>query len=247
MAEPFSFSEQQAEHILDMTLGRLTRLGRANLEEEMEELRRTIAELEAILGDPARLRGVIATELGEIRAKYANDRRTAGHPRPGRARRRGPHQRRGDRRDDDPGRLHQGRAGGVVPHPGPGRARRPGSATQGRGPVDNVVHTTTLAHLCCSRTRDVSYRLRAHEVPMKERTARGTAVVNLLPLSPSETIEAIVATQDFDSERLPAVRHQDGPGEEDGVLRVRQVTARGLHRHRSARRRRARPGGGHLR
>ncbi len=57
MAEPFSFSEQQAEHILDMTLGRLTRLGRANLEEEMEELRRTIAELESILGDPARLAG----------------------------------------------------------------------------------------------------------------------------------------------------------------------------------------------
>ena len=69
MAEPFSFSEEQAEHILDMTLGRLTRLGRANLEEEMEELRRTIAELESILGDPARLRAVIATELGEIRAE----------------------------------------------------------------------------------------------------------------------------------------------------------------------------------
>ena len=57
MAEPFSFSEQQAEHILDMTLGRLTRLGRAKLEEEMEELRRTIAELESILGRPGAARG----------------------------------------------------------------------------------------------------------------------------------------------------------------------------------------------
>ena len=60
MAEPFSFSEEQANHILDMTLGRLTRLGRSELEEEMAELRETIAELEAILGDPVRLRGVIA-------------------------------------------------------------------------------------------------------------------------------------------------------------------------------------------
>src|ERR1700726_533316 len=51
MAEPFSFTEVQATHILDMTLGRLTRLGRSELEEEMEALRATIAELEAILSD----------------------------------------------------------------------------------------------------------------------------------------------------------------------------------------------------
>ena len=67
MAEPFEFSEMQAEHILDMTLSRLTRLGRANLEEEMAELRETIAELEAILGDDGKLRGVIKDEMGEIR------------------------------------------------------------------------------------------------------------------------------------------------------------------------------------
>ena len=57
MAEPFSFSEDQSNHILDMTLGRLTRLGRSELESEMQELRQTIAALEEILGDPARLRG----------------------------------------------------------------------------------------------------------------------------------------------------------------------------------------------
>ena len=68
-----------------MTLGRLTRLGRTNLEEEMAKLRETIAELEAILGDPARLRGVIAAELGEIRTKFANDAPDRDHPRPRRA------------------------------------------------------------------------------------------------------------------------------------------------------------------
>jgi len=56
MNEPFSFSEEQANHILDMTLGRLTRLGRSELEAEMAQLRATIAELEAILADPVRLR-----------------------------------------------------------------------------------------------------------------------------------------------------------------------------------------------
>ena len=71
-AAPFEFSEVQAEHILDMPLHRLTRLGRANLEEEMAKLRETIAELEAILGDEVKLRGVIKDELGEVRDEYAS-------------------------------------------------------------------------------------------------------------------------------------------------------------------------------
>jgi DNA gyrase subunit A len=200
MAEPFSFSEEQAEHILDMTLGRLTRLGRANLEEEMEELRRTIAELEAILGDPARLRSVIATELGEIRAKYADDRRTVITHDPGEL---GVE----DLISDEEIVVTMTRAGYIKAVPA-GSFR-----TQGRGGrgvqgarlkeedlIDNVVHTTTLAHLLLFSNKGRVYRLRAHEVPMKERTARGTAVVNLLPLGVGETIEAIVATRDFDSE-----------------------------------------------
>ena len=199
MAEPFSFSEEQSEHILDMTLGRLTRLGRANLEEEMEELRRTIAELEAILGDPARLRAVIAGELGEIRAKFADDRRTVITHDPGEL---GVE----DLISDEEIVVTMTRAGYIKAVPA-GSFR-----TQGRGGrgvqgarlkeedlVDDVVHTTTLAFLLLFSNRGRVYRLRAHEVPMKERTARGTAVVNLLPLSPSEKIQAIVATRDFDS------------------------------------------------
>ena len=199
MAEPFSFSEEQSEHILDMTLGRLTRLGRANLEEEMEELRRTIAELESILNDPARLRAVIATELGEIRTKFADDRRTVITHDPGEL---GVE----DLISDEEIVVTMTRAGYIKAVPA-GSFR-----TQGRGGrgvqgarlkeedlVDDVVHTTTLAFLLLFSNRGRVYRLRAHEVPMKERTARGTAVVNLLPLSPSEKIQAIVATRDFDS------------------------------------------------
>jgi len=76
MAEPFSFSEIQATHILDMTLGRLTRLGRTELAEEMAKLLETIAELEAILADDGKLRGVIAEEMTAIRDKYADPRRS---------------------------------------------------------------------------------------------------------------------------------------------------------------------------
>ncbi len=71
MAGPFEFSDVQAEHILDMQLSRLTRLGQADLEEEMAKLRQTMAELEAILGDQAMLNGVVKTELGEIKARLA--------------------------------------------------------------------------------------------------------------------------------------------------------------------------------
>src|SRR5579885_1478878 len=75
MAAPFEFSEIQANHILDMTLSRLTRLGRAQLDEELAKLRETIAELEAILSDPGKLRQVIKDEMGEIRAKHAEPRK----------------------------------------------------------------------------------------------------------------------------------------------------------------------------
>src|SRR3954467_12538838 len=74
MAAPFEFSEEQANHILDMTLGRLTRLGRSELEEEMAKVRQTIAEREAILNDDARLRTVIREELTEVRDTYATPR-----------------------------------------------------------------------------------------------------------------------------------------------------------------------------
>jgi len=199
MAEPFSFTDVQAVHILDLTLGRLTRLGRTELEEEMAKLRAEITELEAILGDPARLRGVIAEELGAIKAKYADARRTLVTHDPGEL---GVE----DLISDEEIVVTMTRAGYIK------AVSAASFRTQGRGGrgvqgarlkeedlVDNVVHTTTLAYLLLFSNRGRVYRLRAHEVPMKERTARGTAVVNLLPLAPDEKIQAIVATRDFDS------------------------------------------------
>jgi DNA gyrase subunit A len=199
MAEPFSFSEEQANHILDMTLGRLTRLGRSELEEEMAKLRGTIAELEATLADPAKLRGVIAAELGAIKEKYADQRRT--------------------RITHDPGEMGledlvvdeeivvtMTRAGYIKSVPvdafrtqGRGGRGVRGARLKEEDLVAHVVHTTSLSYLLLFSNRGRVYRLRAHEVPQKERTARGTAAVNLLPLAPDEHIQALVATRDFDS------------------------------------------------
>ena len=63
--------------------------------------------------------------------------------------------------------------------------------------VNQVVHTSAHAYLLLFSNRGKVYRLRGHEIPMKERTAKGTAAVNLLPLAPNETIQAIVATREF--------------------------------------------------
>ncbi|MFZ0664385.1 MAG: DNA gyrase subunit A, partial [Acidimicrobiales bacterium] len=199
MAEPFSFSEVQATHILDMTLAKLTRLGRTNLEEEYAALMEVIAGLEAILGDPAKLRAVIAEELGKIREKYAEPRRTVVTNDPGELGLE-------DLIEDEEIVVTMTRAGYIK------AVSSDAFRTQGRGGrgvqgarlkeedlVSIAVHTTALAHLLLFSNKGRVFRLRAHEVPMKERTARGTAVVNLLPLGLDETIQALVATRDFDS------------------------------------------------
>ena len=76
MAAPFEFTEVQANYILDMQLRRLTQLEGKKLRDELEELRATIAELQAILDSKTKLRTVIKEELAEVRAKYADERRT---------------------------------------------------------------------------------------------------------------------------------------------------------------------------
>jgi DNA gyrase subunit A len=199
MDEPFTFSEVQAAHILDMTLGRLTRLGRSELEEEMIKLRETIAELEAILADPTKLRGVIATELGEIRQRFGEERRTKVANDPGEL---GVE----DLIQDEELVVTMTRAGYIKAVPAvsfrtQGRGGRgvQGARLKEEDLVADLVHTTAHAYLLLFSNRGRVYRLRAHEVPMKERTARGTAVVNLLPLAPDERIQAVVPTRDFDS------------------------------------------------
>ncbi len=197
MAEPFSFSEEQANHILDMTLGRLTRLGRTELEEEMARLRAAIAELESILASDTKLRAVIADEMTVVRDKYATARLTQVVNDPGEL---GVE----DLIDDEDIVITMTRAGYVK------SVSAAAFRTQGRGGrgvqgaklrdedfVDQIVHTTTHAHLLLFSNRGRVFRLRGHEIPMKERTAKGTAVVNLLNLLPNERIQAIVATNDF--------------------------------------------------
>jgi len=202
MAEPFSFSEDQANHILDMTLGRLTRLGRAELDQEMAELVATIGELEAILGDEAKLRGVIADELADVKARFAEERRTRIVHDPG------------DLSEED--LIHDDEIVVTLTRAGYVKAvaadafrtqSRGGRGVQGtrlkeEDLIREVVYATALSHLLLFSNRGKVYRLRAHEIPLKERTARGTPVVNLISLEPGERIQAIVPAKEFDPDHF---------------------------------------------
>src|SRR3954453_177888 len=202
MAAPFEFSEIQANHILDMTLGRLTRLGRSDLEKEMGELRERIAEYESILADPAKLRGVIKSEMGAIREEFATPRRAEITFDPGEMNAE-------DFIEDAPLVVTMTRAGYIK------TVSSYAFRTQGRGGrgitgtklkeedlVTQIIHTTAHAYLLFFSNKGKVYRLKAHEVPMKERQARGIPIVTLLPLESSERIQAIIDTRAYPEDRF---------------------------------------------
>lgn len=202
MSEGFGFTEIQANYILDMTLARLTRIGRSEYENELAKLMETIAELERILGDDQVLRDVIKTELGEIRDKFATDRKAQIVFDPGDI---------GieDLIEDEPLVVTMTKAGYIK------ATAADAFRTQGRGGrgvagaklkeedlVTHVVHTSSHAYLLFFSNTGRVYRLKAHEIPVKDRTARGTAIVNLLNLGPNETVQAIIDTREYSQDRF---------------------------------------------
>jgi DNA gyrase subunit A len=200
MAEPFEFSEIQANHILDMTLGRLTSLGRSDLEAEMAELRETIADLREILSNPGR----------SATSSRPSSRGAGGVGHAARA-----------EITLDPGDLNNldliddeelvvtlsatGYVKAVTADAFRAQARGgrgvAGAKLRDDDYVTHVVGTTAHAYLLFFSTRGRVYRLRAHEIPIKERTARGTAIVNLLPLGPDERLQAVIDTADYETNR----------------------------------------------
>lgn len=201
IADPFGFSELQAEHILDMTLARLTRLGRSQIEARIAELRDQVAELEAILADEGVLREVVKTELGEVRSQFATDRVAEITFDPG-------DMGAEDLIDDEELVVTMTRAGYVKAVPASafrtqGRGGRgvAGARLRDEDYVTRVIHTSAHAHLLFFSNLGKVYRLRTYEIPIKERTARGTAIVNLLPLAPGEHIQTLIDTREFPSDR----------------------------------------------
>ena len=200
----FKLTEIQANHILDMPLRRLTRLARAELEQEHTDLLARIRHLKALLKDPKKIRALIQEELLEIRKKYADPRRT---------------QLKADEGDLDLQDLIAeedvvitvSRAGYVKRQPIE-NFRRQGRGGKGiRGAnlkeedVINDVFTTTTHHwLLFFTSKGKVYRVKVHEVPEAGRTARGTYAANLpgVSISGDEKVQAVIDLKEYADGRL---------------------------------------------
>ena len=201
MTAPFEFSEIQAIDILEMALRQLTRLSRIDLEQELADLQETITELQSILDSPEKLRGVIKTEMSAIKEEFATPRRCAVTLDSGEMSIE-------DLVDDVELVIVMTEAQYVKAVPATsfktqGRGGRgvSGAKLKADDLVRHVIFTTAHAFLLFFSNRGKVYRLRAMDIPERERTAKGMPIVNLLPLQAGETIQAIIDTRDFAGER----------------------------------------------
>ena len=210
MAEPYEFSEEQANHILEMALSRLTRLGRTQLEAEAAEKRALIADLEALLADEHRLRMAIRDELKEISEKFGVERRSVLEIDPGELDIE-------DLIDDDDLVFTMSASGYVKTVPtdefrlqGRGGRGVAGAKLKQADSVMHLIHTTAHSYLLFFSNRGRVYRLKAHEVPVASRTARGTSIVNLLSLQDGERVQAVIDTRDYEMNRFLLFATADG-------------------------------------
>jgi DNA gyrase subunit A len=206
----YGLSEIQANHILDMPLRRLTALEQDKIRDEHEELQRTIAELKEILADPSKVAGIIATELGEIKEKFADPRRTRIVPDEGEF----------DIEDliaDEDLVVSVSRGGYIKSVPldtyrrqGRGGRGVKATALKEGDVVEHLIMTTAHSYLLLFSTSGRVYRLKAHEVPKRDRTARGTAVVNVVSMRPEDEVAAMIDTRDYETYRYLLIATRKG-------------------------------------
>ena len=197
LMERFKLSEKQSEAILEMKLRRLTGLEREKIEAELKELREKIDYYKRLLSDKGLVKQVIKEELTEIKEKYSSARITKITD---------------EAKDldvedliaEEEVAITVTKAGYVkrLPVATYRQQKRGGKGMQGVNlkEADFVEHlfiSSTHAYLLFFSSRGRVYRLKAYEIPEASRHARGTAIVNVLPLEKGETIAAVIATKDF--------------------------------------------------
>ena len=197
LMERFKLSEKQSEAILEMKLRRLTGLEREKIEAELKELRERIDYYQRVLSDKGLVKQIIKEELTEIKEKYSSERST---------------QITDAVKDFDVEDLIAEeevaitvtKAGYVkrLPVATYRQQKRGGKGMQGvnlkeEDFVEHLFISSTHAYLLFFSSNGKVYRLKAYEIPEASRHARGTAIVNILPLEKGETIAAVIATKDF--------------------------------------------------
>lgn len=197
LTSEFSLSLIQAQAILDLRLHRLTGLEREKIQQEYDEIKEKIRILKEILADPHKIDGIIKEELGEVSEKYGEERRTRVVNKDG------------DLEIEDLIAdedvvitiTHQGyiKRIPVSAYRSQHRGGRGVSALNKRDDdfVQHLFITSTHKNILFFTNQGQMYRKKVYEIPEASRQARGSAVINLIPLRPAEKISAVIQVQDF--------------------------------------------------
>ena len=228
LIERFALSEVQSQAIVDMRLRALTGLEREKLENEHKELLAKIAELKAILADEKLLLGVIKEEMLIIAEKFGDDRRSKiGY----------------DVYDINMEDLIP-RDNTVIAMTSLGYVKRmtvDNFKSQNRGGkgikgmqtleedyIEDLLMTTTHHYLMFFTNYVRVYRLKAYEIPEAGRTARGTAIINLLQLTPGEKISAMILIKDYEDDKNLFMVTKKGIVKKTSILEYSNVRKNGL-------------------
>ena len=228
LMERFELSDAQAQAIVDMRLRALTGLEREKLLNEYQELEKRIAELRAILADENKLLTVIREEIQIIADKYGDDRRTKiGY----------------DEFDMSAEDLIPDEDV-VVAMTNLGYIKRMSSdnfKSQNRGGkgikgmqtieedyIEELLMTTTHHYMMFFTNTGRVYLLKAYEIPEAGRTARGTAIVNLIQLQPGEKITATVPMREFDEDKFLFMATKNGMVKRTPMKEYENVRKNGL-------------------
>ena len=198
LIERFGFTPEQTQAILEMRLRRLTGLSRDQIEEELAGLRRAIAYYEDLLANPVKILGVIKDEMREISRKFSDKRRTEISAE--------------GTKDlnvedliaDEDMVITVTHAGYVkrTPVDTYRSQKRGGKGVQGvnlkdEDFVEDLFVASTHDYVLFFSNRGKVYRLKVHELPIGQRTARGTAMVNLVPFAEGEHATAVITCRNF--------------------------------------------------
>ncbi|SHF04955.1 DNA gyrase subunit A [Schwartzia succinivorans] len=202
LMDGFGLTEKQAQAILDLRLQRLTGLEREKIEEEYQEILKTIAYLQGVLADEGKIFGIIKEELTKVKEQYGDDRRT-------RITLSGADMDIEDLIAEEDVVITVTHGGYVkrMPLTTYRNQKRGGRGVTGMGTketdfVEHLLITTTHHTIMFFTNRGLVYRLKGYDIPEATRQAKGTAIVNLLPLASGETITAVIPIREYREDRF---------------------------------------------
>lgn len=201
MIERFGLSDKQAQAILDMRLRRLTGLEREKIENEYAELIKTINYLREVLENERLVIQIIKDELTEIKRKYSDARRT-------KIEKNSEEINIEDLIQEEEVAVTITHAGYIkrIPRDTYKAQKRGGKGIQGLSTreddfVEHLYITSTHDDILFFTNMGRAYKLKAYDIPEAGRTAKGTNIVNILPLNPRERIQTVISIKEYDDDK----------------------------------------------